>query len=293
MTLVTETNIPTKLLKKGKVRDMYDLEDSLLMIATDRISAFDVVFPNGIPYKGQCLTQISLFWFNMMKDIIENHVKTAELTQYPKELQLEQLKGRSIIIKKTDVLPVECIVRGYLAGSGWRSYQKTGEVCGIALPEGMQESEKFDTPLFTPSTKAEEGHDENISFEKMSELIGSELANQVKQKSIEIYKRGNEHANSKGMILADTKFEFGLLDNKLILIDELLTPDSSRFWPMNEWKPGSTPNSLDKEYLRQYLLKSDWNQKPPAPTLPQEVVQETSRRYLEIYKTLTGRELNV
>lgn len=293
MKVLTETNIPGKPLKKGKVRDMYDLGDSMLMVATDRISAFDVVFPNGIPYKGQCLTQISLFWFDMMKDIIENHVKTADLNEYPEELRKEELKDRSIIIKKAEPLPVECIVRGYLAGSGWRSYQKTGQVCGIKLPEELRESEKFEEPLFTPSTKAENGHDENISFEKMSELIGEDLANQVKEKSLAIYKKGNEYANTKNMILADTKFEFGMLDGKLILIDEILTPDSSRFWPMNEWNPGKTPNSLDKEYLRQYLLKSDWNREPPAPELPEEVVEETSRRYREIYKKLTGSELNV
>jgi phosphoribosylaminoimidazole-succinocarboxamide synthase len=293
MEVLTETQLPVKLLKKGKVRDMYDLGDTLLMIATDRISAFDVVFPNGIPYKGKCLNQVSLFWFDMMKDLVDNHVEISDIGQYPPELQLEELKGRSVIVKKAEPLPVECIVRGYLAGSGWRSYQKTGEVCGIQLPQGMRESEKFEEPLFTPSTKAESGHDENISMEKMSELIGEELAEQVKQTSTAIYKKGNEYANTKGMILADTKFEFGTLDGKLIIIDELLTPDSSRFWPKEEWEPGKTPDSLDKEYLRQYLLKSDWNREPPAPTLPDEVVEETSRRYREIYKTLTGREIDV
>lgn len=293
MEVLTETRLPVKLLKKGKVRDMYDLGDTLLMVATDRISAFDVVFPNGIPNKGKCLNQISLFWFDMMRDIIPNHVKISDFNEYPKELKNDHLRGRSVIVEKAESLPVECIVRGYLAGSGWRTYQKTGQVCGIELPTGMRESEKFEEPMFTPSTKAESGHDENISLERMSKLIGEELAHQVKEKSIAIYEKANRYANTKGMILADTKFEFGLKNGKLLLIDELLTPDSSRFWPMNEWTPGSTPNSLDKEYLRQYLLKSDWNREPPAPELPQEVVNETSRRYMEIYEKLTGRKLDV
>lgn len=294
MEVLTETSLPAKLLKKGKVRDMYDLGENLLMVATDRISAFDVVFPNGIPYKGKCLNQLSLFWFDKMKNTINNHVKISDFNHYPKNLQLEQVEGRSVIIKKTTPLPVECIVRGYLAGSGWRSYQKTGQVCGITLPPGLKESEKLEKPLFTPSTKAEIGHDENISMEKMCELVGEDVANEVREKSLKIYEEANEYANQYGMILADTKFEFGTLPTgELILIDELLTPDSSRFWPASEWEPGKTPNSLDKEYLRQYLLKSDWNREPPAPVLPEEVVNETSRRYLEIYKNLTGSDLNV
>jgi len=294
MKIVTNTKLPVKLLKKGKVRDMYDLGDKLLMVATDRISAFDVVFPNGIPLKGACLNQISLFWFDQMKDTIDNHIEVSDFKKYPKQLQLEELKGRSVIVKKTTPMPVECVVRGYLAGSAWRGYKETGQVCGIALRKGMRESERFDEPLFTPSTKAVTGHDENISMSQLEELIGEEAASELEEKSMRIYSEADEYANKRGIILADTKFEFGTLPNgKIILIDELLTPDSSRFWPVDKWTPGSTPECLDKEYLRQYLLKSGWNREPPAPVLPESVVNETSRKYVQIFEKLTGGKLDV
>ncbi|MCD6414901.1 MAG: phosphoribosylaminoimidazolesuccinocarboxamide synthase [Candidatus Diapherotrites archaeon] len=293
MDVLLETKIPLKLWKRGKVRDIYEIGDNLLFIATDRISAFDVVFPTGIPHKGKCLNQLSLFWFNKMKDVINNHILESDFEKFPQEARFDELRNRSIIVKKSEPLPVECVIRGYLAGSGWRSYKKTGEICGIKLPKGLKEAEKFEEPLFTPSTKATSGHDENISMEQLEAIVGKETAKELKEKSIEIYLKASEYAEKRGIIIADTKFEFGRVDGELILIDELLTPDSSRFWPMDRYELGTAPESLDKEYLRQYLLKSSWNREPPAPELPEEVVSETSRRYLDIYKRLTGRELDV
>lgn len=283
---VKETDIKEyPLVKKGKVRDVYDLGDNYLFIATDRISAFDVVMPDPIPEKGKVLTQISLFWFKVMEPIIGNHLVTSDINQYPEKLKAYagMLDGRSMIVRKAEPLPVECVVRGYISGSGWSSYKKTGEVCGIKLPSGLIESDRLPEPIFTPSTKAEIGeHDENISFDDASNLIGKETAEKVKKLSIDIYKRGVEVAESLGIIVADTKFEFGLIDGELILIDEVLTPDSSRFWPKSDYKPGGSPKSYDKQYVRDYLSGLDWDKNPPAPDFPDYVIENTKNKYLEI-----------
>jgi phosphoribosylaminoimidazole-succinocarboxamide synthase len=281
-----------KLLNRGKVRDIYDLGDSLLFIATDRISAFDVVMANGIPLKGKVLTQISLFWFELM-DWMPNHLLTAdistrpELTPYVKDLQ-----GRAMIVKKAQPLPVECIVRGYLVGSGWKDYQKDGIVSGINLPSGYKQAEKLEQPLFTPSTKAEMGmHDEAISLEGVEKLLGQDIANQLSSLSLKIYKTAADYAETKGIILADTKFEFGIYDDKVILIDEVLTPDSSRFWPADQYKTGCNPPSLDKQFVRDYLETLDWNKTAPGPELPHDIVAKTTEKYLEAYNVLTGKKL--
>jgi len=283
---VRETNIKEFLLvKKGKVRDVYDLGDNYLFIATDRISAFDVVMPDPIPEKGKVLTQISLFWFKVMESIIGNHLVTGNFNDFPSELKPYQdiLDGRSMIVKKAEPLPVECVVRGYLSGSGWSSYKKTGNVCGISLPDGLIESDRLPEPVFTPSTKAELGeHDENISFDQAAKLVGSEIAEKIKKLSIDIYKKGVEVADSLGIIIADTKFEFGMLDGELILIDEVLTPDSSRFWPKSDYKPGGSPKSYDKQYVRDYLSGLDWDKNPPGPSFPDYVIENTKNKYFEI-----------
>jgi phosphoribosylaminoimidazole-succinocarboxamide synthase len=283
-----------KLLKRGKVRDVYDLGDQILMVASDRISAFDVVMPDTIPQKGRILTQISLFWFKAMEAICPNHVITNNVEEYPEVCKryAEILDGRSMLVKKTIPLPIECVVRGYISGSGWKSYQKSGQICGIHLPEGLKESEKLPEPIFTPSTKEELGlHDINISFDEAVEKIGKTMADRVKALSISIYKKGAELADKKGIIIADTKFEFGITDNELILIDEVLTPDSSRFWPKSEYKPGGSQKSFDKQYLRDYLLSINWNQKPPAPSLPENVIIGTRDKYLEALQRLTGKNV--
>jgi phosphoribosylaminoimidazole-succinocarboxamide synthase len=283
-----------KLLKRGKVRDVYDLGDQILMVASDRISAFDVVMPDTIPQKGRILTQISLFWFKAMEAICPNHVITNNVEEYPEVCKryAEILDGRSMLVKKTIPLPIECVVRGYISGSGWKSYQKSGQICGIHLPEGLKESEKLPEPIFTPSTKEELGlHDINISFDEAVEKIGKTMADRVKALSISIYKKGAELADKKGIIIADTKFEFGITDNELILIDEVLTPDSSRFWPKSEYKPGGSQKSFDKQYLRDYLLSINWNQKPPAPPLPENVIIGTRDKYLEALQRLTGKNV--
>ncbi len=283
-----------KLKGRGKVRDIYDLGDRLLIVATDRMSAFDVVMPNPIPDKGRVLTQLSKFWFDLTKDIVPNHVISTEVEDYPKDCQpyREMLKGRSMMVMKTEVLPVECVVRGYLSGSGWEEYRKSGEVCGIGLPKGLVESSKLDEPIFTPATKAEVGlHDENISFEKMEEIVGKELAKKLETLSIAIYGKAREVAEKKGIIIADTKMEFGVKGKNLILIDELLTPDSSRFWPKDEYRPGGPQKSFDKQFLRDYLLSIHWDKSPPAPSLPEEIVQKTREKYLEAYERLVGRSL--
>jgi phosphoribosylaminoimidazole-succinocarboxamide synthase len=283
-----------KLLKRGKVRDVYDLGDQVLMVATDRISAFDVVMPDAIPDKGRILTQISLFWFKVMESICPNHVIASNVEQYPKVCKpyADLLEGRSMLVKKTIPLPIECVVRGYISGSGWKSYQKSGQVCGIHLKQGLTESEKLPEPIFTPSTKEELGlHDINISFDEAAERIGKNLAERVKALSLAIYKKGAELADEKGIIIADTKFEFGMVDNELILIDEVLTPDSSRFWPKSEYKPGGSQKSFDKQYLRDYLVSISWNQKPPAPSLPEKVITATRDKYLEALKRLTGKDV--
>ncbi len=287
------TELPhLKLINRGKVRDVYDMGDSLLFVATDRISAFDVVMPNGVPRKGEVLTQISLFWFDLMKDV-PNHLITsdvstrAELRPYVKDLQ-----GRSMIVRKAKVLPVECIVRGYLVGSGWKDYQKTGIVSGIKLRAGYQQAEKLDTPLFTPSTKAEQGmHDEAISIEEVAKIIGEKRANEIKELSLKIYTTARDYAQTRGIIVADTKFEFGVINDKVILVDEVLTPDSSRFWPAKDYKVGSNPVSLDKQFVRDYLETLDWGKTAPGPVLPADVVKKTGEKYLEAYQMLTGKSL--
>jgi phosphoribosylaminoimidazole-succinocarboxamide synthase len=289
---VIETNIEAlNLMKRGKVRDIYDLGDHLLMVATDRISAFDVVMPNPIPDKGKILTQISLFWFEIMKPILPNHVITANVDDYPEICKpyAEVLRDRSMLVKKAKPLPIECIVRGYISGSGWKDYQTSGSVCGIKLPGGLKESDKLPEPVFTPSTKADSGlHDMNIDFEKTIEKIGKPLAEKVRTISLEIYNKGADLAYKKGIIIADTKFEFGLLNDDLILIDEVLTPDSSRFWPQPSYQPGGAQESFDKQYLRDYLISINWNKKPPAPSLPQYVITNTRDKYQEAYHQLTN-----
>jgi phosphoribosylaminoimidazole-succinocarboxamide synthase len=276
--------------RRGKVRDIYDLGDSLLLVMTDRVSAFDVVLPNGIPGKGKVLTAISVFWFMMMEDIVQNHILAIDVKDFPQELQKyrDLLEGRSLLVKKAKVVPVECIVRGYLSGSGWKSYQKDGTVCGIKLPAGMQESSKIERPIFTPSTKAEAGHDINISFDEMKKAAGEDTAVRLQDLALRIYERARDFAEKKGIIIADTKMEFGIFDNEIILIDELLTPDSSRFWSIKDYAPGRSQDSFDKQIVRDYLLTLDWDQSPPGPELPEDVVKKTSGRYLEILRILTG-----
>lgn len=281
-----------KLLNRGKVRDIYDLGDSLLFIATDRISAFDVVMPNGIPLKGKVLTQISLFWFELMH-WMPNHLITTDISTRPELAPyVKDLQGRAMIVRKASPLPVECIVRGYLVGSGWKDYRQTGVVSGITLRTGYKQAEKLDQPLFTPSTKADLGmHDEAISLEGVEKLLGKDVASEVSSLSLKIYKTAADYAESRGIILADTKFEFGTYDGKVILIDEVLTPDSSRFWPAEQYKVGCNPPSLDKQFVRDYLETLDWNKTAPGPELPQDVVKKTTEKYLEAYKVLTGKSL--
>lgn len=279
------------LLRQGKVRDIYDLGDALLMVATDRLSAFDVVMPNPIPGKGRILTQMSRFWFEMMEGLIQNHLITADVEQFLKECHpyIDIIRDRSMLVRKAEPLSVECIVRGYISGSGWKSYLESGTVCGIKLPEGLLESDRLPESLFTPSTKADIGaHDENISFEQVEDILGKDLAARLRDISLDIYKRAVEFAEPRGIIIADTKFEFGLIDGKLILIDEILTPDSSRFWPKDTYRPGGPQKSFDKQYVRDYLLSLGWDQRPPAPELPQEVVENTRRKYEEALRSLTG-----
>jgi phosphoribosylaminoimidazole-succinocarboxamide synthase len=293
--VISTTEFKTLKLKgRGKVRDIYDLGDRLLIVATDRMSAFDVVMPNPIPDKGRILTQLSNFWFDLTRDLVPNHVLSTEVGDYPKECQpyQEMLRSRSMLVVKTEVLPVECVVRGYLSGSGWEEYQKTGEVCGITLPKGLRESSKLEEPIFTPATKAEIGlHDENIPFEKVEKTVGKDLARKVKSISLAIYKKTSDFAEQRGILIADTKMEFGMRGGKLILIDELLTPDSSRFWPENEYQPGGPQKSFDKQFLRDYLLSIRWDKSPPAPQLPEEIVRKTREKYLEAYERLVGKPL--
>jgi len=293
--IVSTTGFKTLKLKgRGKVRDIYDLGNQLLIVATDRISAFDVVMPNPIPDKGRILTQLSKFWFDLTEEIVPNHVYSTEVEDYPKDCQpyQEMLRNRSMLVVKTEVLPVECVVRGYLSGSGWEEYKKTGEVCGISLPKGLLESSKLEKPIFTPATKAELGlHDENISLEKVEKIVRRDLAQKLKTLSIAIYEKARDIAEKRGIIIADTKMEFGLKDGKLILIDELLTPDSSRFWSKDTYRPGGPQKSFDKQFLRDYLLSIRWDKSPPAPELPEEIVQKTREKYIEAYERLVGRSL--
>ncbi len=292
---VLQTNIPgAPAPKRGKVRDIYDLGDKLLIVVTDRISAFDVIMPNGIPDKGVVLNQISLYWFKQVEGILPNHVISTDISTLPEPFRKaqDQLVHRSMIVKKASPLPAECIVRGYLTGSGLKEYQKTGKVCGIELPKGLMESSRIAEPIFTPSTKAEQGHDLNISFEEMKSILkDSPLAEKVKEASLSIYKKGRDLADAKGIIIADTKFEFGLLDGKLILIDEVMTPDSSRFWPKADYREGVVQKSYDKQFVRDYLeTLKDWNKTPPGPPLPEEIVQKTREKYVEAFERLTGRK---
>lgn len=282
-----------KLFRKGKVRDVYDLGDKLLIVSCDRISCFDVVLPCAIPYKGEVLTAISSFWFEFTKGIIPNHFISTDLNKYPKNLEkyAKDLAGRSMLVVKSKPLPVECIVRGYLSGSGWKEYQQKQSVCGIKLPVGLKESAKLPKIIFTPSTKADSGHDQNINQKYVEDLIGKETAESLIQASIAIYKKASEYALGKGIIIADTKFEFGIHNNKVILIDEALTPDSSRFWPASLYQPGRAQASFDKQFVRDYLETLDWDKTPPAPNLPEEIIAKTTEKYLEAYRKLTGREL--
>jgi len=295
MTSIPKTQFDDlSLVRQGKVRDIFDTGESLLMVTTDRLSAFDVVLPDIIPDKGKVLSQISVFWFKQMENIVKNHIITTNVNDYPGEFKQHSdvLAKRSMLVKKADPLPIECIVRGYITGSGWSSYQKEGHVCGIKLPKGLKESDKLEHPLFTPSTKAEVGdHDINISFDEAVKIIGPKKAEELKKLSLEIYKTGAEYALSKGIIIADTKFEFGLLDGQIILIDEILTPDSSRFWPLSDYESGRSQNSFDKQYVRDWLIDSGWNKKSPGPKLPQEVIDRTSNTYKEIYTRLTGENV--
>ncbi len=282
------------LLHRGKVRDMYEIpghDDKLLMVATDRISAYDVVMGDPVPGKGKILTDLSLFWFDLLADVIPNHLITANVDEFPDICQQykDQLEGRSMLVRRTKVLPIECIVRGYLSGSFWKAYQQNTEVCGFQLPDGMVESDKFPQPLFTPSTKAEQGdHDENISLKKMDELIGSDLAKKVTEVSVQLYRKASDYALTKGIIIADTKFELGMVGDELILIDEVLTPDSSRFWPQDLYETGKGQPSFDKQYLRDYLSSLDWDKQPPAPSLPEEIIEKTRTRYEEAVVKITG-----
>lgn len=294
---VIETHFPElKLLARGKVRDIYDLGETLLMVATDRISAYDVVLPNPVPAKGRLLTQISLFWFEVMEPIVANHVITGDVERFPAVCApyKDILKDRSMVVKKARPIPIECVVRGYLSGSGWKSYQESGTVCGIRLPPGLKESEKLPEPIFTPSTKADVGeHDVNIDFDETVKRIGRETAETLKTLSLSIYRKGLSLAEEKGIIIADTKFEFGIVDGDIILIDEILTPDSSRFWPKAAYVPGGSQKSYDKQYVRDYLTSIAWNRQPPGPVLPDDVIRGTQEKYMEAFVALTGKSYDL
>lgn len=294
--VILQTNFPKlKFIKKGKVRDIYAVDEFYLIVSTDRLSAFDVIMDQGIPYKGKVLTKISEFWFNYTKNIINNHLITTDVNKFPKECleYAEDLEGRSMLVKKADVVPIESVVRGYITGSGWSDYKKNGAICGIKLPGGMVESEKFPEPIFTPATKAEIGlHDENISEEKAKEIAGIDTINFIKQKTIDIYKNAVEYALKKGIIIADTKMEFGKTGNEIILVDELLTPDSSRFWALDQYEKGKSQESFDKQFIRDYLLSINFNKQPPPPPLPENIILKTSEKYLEALEMLTGERIS-
>ncbi|MFB3883924.1 MAG: phosphoribosylaminoimidazolesuccinocarboxamide synthase [Thermodesulfobacteriota bacterium] len=295
--VISTTEFKTLKLKgRGKVRDIYDLGDKLLIVATDRISAFDVVMPNPIPDKGRVLTQLSKFWFDMTREIVLNHILSTDVKDFPGECRSYQeiLRDRSMLVVKTEPLPIECVVRGYLSGSGWEEYRKTGQICGVKLPKGLVESSKLREPIFTPATKEEIGqHDENITFEKAGDIVGKELAKRLRDISLAVYKRARDFAEGKGILIADTKMEFGIKDGKLLLIDELFTPDSSRFWPKDGYQPGGSQKSFDKQFLRDYLLSLKWDKNPPAPELPEEIVRKTREKYLEAYERLVGVPLSL
>ena len=287
---VLETSLAGLPMRRGKVRDVYDLGDRLLLVGTDRLSAFDWVLPTAIPQKGCMLTQIAAFWFDLLKE--PNHLITTDVEKMdlPPEVDLGLLAGRTTLCRKTEVVPIECVVRGYLAGSGWKEYQQSGTVCGIELPAGLTESARLPEPIFTPATKAETGHDENISFERMVEVVGRELSEELRRRSLDIFSRGTEYAGQRGIIIADTKFEFGQVDGELILIDEVLTPDSSRFWPADRYEPGGGQPSFDKQFVRDWLLATDWDRNSPPPALPDDIVTKTRQKYAEAYELLTGKK---
>jgi phosphoribosylaminoimidazole-succinocarboxamide synthase len=292
--VLLQTDFPELTLHaRGKVRDLYSVGDQLLFVATDRISAFDYVLGTGIPEKGRVLSQLTLFWLDFLKDTVNNHLITAKVEEYPAELQkyADQLRGRSMLVQKAQMVEIECVARGYLSGSGWKEYQKTGAVCGIKLPAGLRESDKLPEPIFTPATKAISGHDENISFEEMVKHTGKELAVQLRDLTIKIYQKAADYAAGLGIIIADTKFEFGHTGRGLVLADEVLTPDSSRFWPADTYQPGKAQESFDKQYVRDYLESIKWNKQPPAPSLPEDVAQKTSEKYIQAYKILARRDL--
>jgi len=294
ITVVQTSFSDIKLVRRGKVRDVYAVdEDTLLIVATDRISAFDVVLPNAIPEKGRVLTALTLFWLDLIRDIVPNHLITPDVARYPAPLRryAAELEGRSMLVRRAEVVPFECVARGYLAGSGWKEYQKTGAVCGIPLPAGLREAEKLPRPIFTPATKAEAGHDINVSEAEMATSVGAEPTARLKQLTLAVYTRAADYAATRGIIIADTKFEFGRAGGEIILVDEVLTPDSSRFWPASEYVPGMSPPSFDKQYVRDYLETLTWNKQPPAPPLPPEVVRRTTEKYLEAYRLLTGKSL--
>ena len=292
--ILLQTDFPELTLHaRGKVRDLYSLNEQLLFVATDRISAFDYVLATGIPEKGRVLTQLSLFWFDFLKDVVKNHLVTASVDQYPAPLKkyADDLRGRSMLVTKAQMIDIECVARGYLSGSGWKEYQQTGAVCGIKLPSGLKESDKLPEPIFTPATKALTGHDENISIEEMAKRTGKELAEKLRDLTLKIYKTAADYAAGRGIIIADTKFEFGQTSQGLILADEVLTPDSSRFWPADKYQPGKAQESFDKQFVRDYLEAIKWNKQPPAPSLPEDVARKTSEKYIEAYRILAGREL--
>ncbi|MBL8229828.1 MAG: phosphoribosylaminoimidazolesuccinocarboxamide synthase [Bryobacterales bacterium] len=292
--ILLETSLPgIELRSRGKVRDVYNLGDTLLFVATDRISAFDCILPTGIPDKGRILTQMSLFWFDFLKDIVPTHLLTADFSEYPSQLQpfRDQLEGRSMLVRRAQMFEAECVARGYVSGSGWKDYKSTGAICGIALPVGLLESSKLPEPIFTPATKAQSGHDENIPFDRFVEIAGAGLAHQLRDFTLAIYRKAADYAETRGIVLADTKFEFGMIDGKITLADEVLTPDSSRFWPRDTYVPGGPQRSYDKQYVRDYLETLDWDKRPPAPPLPAEVASRTSQKYKEAYLALTGRDL--
>ena len=295
--VILQTDFPDLQLRaSGKVRDVYQLDDErLLFVATDRISAFDYVLATGIPHKGRVLSQISLFWFDFLSDVVPNHVITADVDRYPQALQkyADQLRGRSMMVQRAEMFPVECVVRGYISGSAWKEYQATGKVCGIALPAGLRESEALPEPIFTPATKAVSGHDENISFARMCEILGTETSSHLRDLTLRIYKKAAAYARQRGIIVADTKFEFGRTAKGITLADEVLTPDSSRFWPADKYAPGRGQESYDKQYVRDYLEEIHWNKQPPAPALPEEVARRTSEKYLDAYFQITGHRLDV
>lgn len=289
-----KTSLSSLPVRRGKVRDIYDLGEQLLLVSTDRISAFDWVLPTGIPDKGRVLTQISAFWFDQLKE--PNHMLSTEMADIapllPDDADVASLKGRSMLVRKTEVVPVECVVRGYIVGSGWKEYQKTGSVCGIELPAGMQKCQQLAEPIFTPATKVDDGHDENISFDQMVEIVGRPVADELRQRSMEIYRRGSQWAGGRGIIMADTKFEWGQVDDELILIDEVLTPDSSRFWPADEYQPGRDQPSFDKQFVRDWLETTDWDKNSQPPALPADIVTKTRAKYVEAFERITGREFS-